>query len=113
MSTAPEAFAVVLTADAQADLEDIIDWIAVHDSAGAADHVLTSLVQVLDSLAYQPDRGSRPRELLDLGIRQYRQVFFKPYRVIYQVMDRRVVVFLIADGRRDMQTLLQRRLLAG
>ncbi|MDO9351029.1 MAG: type II toxin-antitoxin system RelE/ParE family toxin, partial [Deltaproteobacteria bacterium] len=31
--------------------------------------------------------------------------------IIYRVMDKIVYVLLIADGRRDMQTLLQRRLL--
>jgi toxin ParE1/3/4 len=34
-----------------------------------------------------------------------------PYRVIYRVLGNVVHVFLIADGRRDMQTLLHRRLL--
>ena len=40
----------------------------------------------------------------------YRQVFFKPYRVIYQVKSNEVVIHLIADGRRNLQTLLLRRL---
>ncbi len=53
-----------------------------------------------------------PPELAALGIRAYREVFFKPYRLIYRVEKRRVVVFLIADGRRDMQSLLARRLLS-
>jgi toxin ParE1/3/4 len=48
---------------------------------------------------------------LVLGIREYRQIYFKPYRVIYRVMDKQVVIYLIADGRRDMQSLLTRRLL--
>ena len=59
-----------------------------------------------------PDRGTHPKELLALGIREYREVFFKPYRIIYRVMVKNVYVLLIADGRRDMQTLLQRRLLS-
>ena len=46
-----------------------------------------------------------------LGILEYREIFFKPYRIIYRVMDKNVYVLLIADGRRDMQTLLQKRLL--
>jgi toxin ParE1/3/4 len=58
-----------------------------------------------------PARGSYPRELLGLRIKEYRQVFFKPYRLIYRVVARDVVVFVIADGRRDMQSLLARRLL--
>ena len=64
-----------------------------------------------EQLAIMPERGSYPRELLDLGIKDYRQVVFKPYRLIYRVMGRDVVVFVIADGRRDMQSLLTRRLL--
>ena len=46
-----------------------------------------------------------------LGIKEYRQTFFKPYRVIYRIERRRVYVYLIIDGRRDMQSLLARRLL--
>ena len=42
---------------------------------------------------------------------KYREIFFKPYRIIYRVMEDNVHVLVIADGRRDMQTLLQRRLL--
>ncbi len=65
----------------------------------------------METLATSPERGSHPKELLALGIREYRQAFFKPYRVIYRVVGERVYVYLIVDGRRDMQALLQRRLL--
>ena len=58
-----------------------------------------------------PRRGNHPRELLDIGIRDYREVFFKSYRIIYRVTEDTVHVLVIADGRRDMQTLLERRLL--
>ena len=47
-----------------------------------------------------------------LGIRRYRQVFFKPYRVAYRVDRDQVAVLLIADGRRDLKTLFERRLLS-
>jgi toxin ParE1/3/4 len=43
--------------------------------------------------------------------REYRQTFFKAYRLIYRVIGRRVYAYLIADGRRDMQALLEQRLL--
>jgi toxin ParE1/3/4 len=71
------------------------------------------LLKVTDSLATFPERGSYPKELLALGIREYRQAFFKPYRLIYRVIGKRVFIYLIADGRRDMQSLLFRRLLGG
>jgi toxin ParE1/3/4 len=104
---------VVLTEDAERDLEDLYQYIAEFDLPKKADHVLDRLLEVAETLAAHPERGSLPRELQALGIQEYRQVFFKPYRVIYRIMDKQVVIYLIADGRRDMQTLLTRRLLGG
>ena len=46
-----------------------------------------------------------------MAIHEFREIFYKPYRIIYRVEHRTVYVYLIADGRRDMQTLLSRRLL--
>lgn len=104
-------FQVLLTADASRDLEDLYDYVAEHDAPSKADYVLDHLENVLEALATFPERSSHPKELLALGIREYRQTFFKPYRIIYRVVGRRVYVYLIADGRRDMQALLERRLL--
>ena len=104
-------FAVRLTPDALADLEEIHDWIAVHDSPGRAAHVEDQILAAVAALARLPVRGAHPRELLALGIRAYRETFFKPYRILCGVEGRRVDVYLIADGRRDFQTLLARRLL--
>jgi toxin ParE1/3/4 len=104
-------FAVLLTNDAAKDLEVLHDFIAVHDAPQEADYVLEKIEKAFSRLSKFPERGAYPRELLALGIREYREVFFKPYRIIYRVIDRNVYVMLIADGRRDMQSLLQRRLL--
>ena len=105
------SFSVLLTDDAAHDLEDLCDYIDLHDVPGKADYVLEQLEKAFNSLSEKPHRGAYPKELLSIGVREYREIFFKPYRIIYRVMDNNVYVLLIADGRRDMQTLLQRRLL--
>jgi toxin ParE1/3/4 len=104
-------FQVVLTGDAERDLEDMVTYIAKHDSPLSAQHVLSRILDIADSLTVEPTRGTTPKELRALGDQEYRQIFFKPYRLIYRVVQRQVVVYLIADGRRDLQTLLARRLL--
>jgi len=104
-------FGVLLTRDAARDLNELYDYIALHDSPRKADHVLKEIEKSFSTLSEFPGRGVCPEELLSLGIREYREVFFKPYRIIYRVMVKNVYVLLIADGRRDMQSLLQRRLL--
>jgi len=104
-------FAVLLTNDAAGDLTELYDYIAVHDSPRKADYVLEQIEKTFSTLSEFPEQGIYPKELLKLGIREYREVFFKPYRIIYRVMEKNVYVLLIVDGRRDMQSLLQRRLL--
>jgi len=104
-------FAVLLTNDAACDLEEIYDYIALHDSPQKADYVLEQIEKAFSSLTKFPERGVYPKELLALGIREYREIFFKPYRIIYRIMDKNMYVLLIVDGRREMQSLLQRRLL--
>ncbi|MEW6489448.1 MAG: type II toxin-antitoxin system RelE/ParE family toxin [Thermodesulfobacteriota bacterium] len=104
------SFRVLLTDDAGQDLEDVYDYIEAHDVPGKADHVLDKIQEALSTLSENPHRGAFPRELLALGIREYREIFFKPYRIIYRVLGDGVYVLMIADGRRDMQALLERRL---
>lgn len=108
---APAKFDVLLTEGAEQDLESIYDYIATFDCEARANYVLDQLVEVVESLSRCPERGSYPQELKVLGIREYRQAAFKPYRVIYRVTGNRVIIYVIADGRRDMQSLLARRLL--
>ena len=111
MAGKPTRYEVLLTAGAEQDLESIHDYIAEFDSVANADHVLDRLMDVVDGLAQFPERGSYPKELVALGMKAYRQTACKPYRVIYRILGSRVVIYLIVDGRRDMQSVLARRLL--
>lgn len=103
-------FDVLLTEHAERDLDELYSYIAEHDTPGNAARALDRIEKTLQSLSTFPERGSYPKELLALGIREYRQTFFKPYRLIYRIVEQRVYVYLIVDGRRDMQALLARRL---
>jgi toxin ParE1/3/4 len=111
MAGAPHKFEVLLTEGAEQDLEAIHDYIFEFDCVANANYVLDELMDVVEGLSKFPERGSYPKELVSLGIKEYRQTFFKPYRVIYRVTGSQVIIYLIADGRRDMQSVLARRLL--
>ena len=111
MATGPAKFEVLLTEGAEQDLEALHDYISEYDCVANANYVLDELMEVVENLSKFPQRGSYPKELVALGIKEYRQTAFKPYRVIYRVEGSRVMIYLIADGRRDMQAVLARRLL--
>jgi toxin ParE1/3/4 len=107
------AYEVRLTHAAERDLDDIYGYLAEFQSLDRADRVLTQILEVTDRLASMPDKAPFPPELADVGIRAFRQVVSWPYRVIYRVQGQLVTVLLVADGRRNMQSLLAQRLLAG
>ncbi len=111
MNSPSTEFQVMLTEGAEHDLESIYDYIAEFDCMANASHVLDQLMEVVDSLSRFPERGAYPNELASLGIKEYRQLLFKPYRVIYRTLGDQVVIYLIVDSRRDMQSVLARRLL--
>jgi toxin ParE1/3/4 len=115
MSRGSGPYQVLLTRGAKQDLESIHGYLCEADSPASAGRLLDRLMDVVDGLARFPERGahfgSYPKELAALGIRDYRQAVFKPWRVVYRVIGDRVVVYLIVDGRRDMQAVLGKRLL--
>jgi toxin ParE1/3/4 len=57
-----------------------------------------------------PERGHRPPELERIGVYQYRKVHFKPYRILYEISESRVIIHCVLDGRRSLQEMLERRL---
>lgn len=105
------AFDIRFTDDAARDLEEIYEFILHHDTLAAAAHVLDKIEKSIEDLKTLPHRGSHPKELASLGIKEYREIFFKPDRILYRVTEKSVYIYLVTDGRRDMQTLLSRRLL--
>ena len=104
-------FAVELTASAERDLQEIFEAVWTRASKRAAERLLDELMSSLATLEQTPERGPVPPELDGMGIREFRQLIVAPYRLIYRVSGRKVSVMLLADGRRDMQRLLQDRLL--
>jgi toxin ParE1/3/4 len=101
---------VRFTKAARQDLEEIYNWIAEHDAPAKAEYVLGRLSAATEKMTAMPGAGSRPLELPPGMKADCRQIFFKPYRVIYQITRTEIVIHLIADGRQNLQSLLLRRL---
>jgi toxin ParE1/3/4 len=102
---------VILAPFAVRDIEDIIQYIREQDSRDAAIHELDNLEQTISTLTDLPNRGAPVKELSALGIKNIREIYFKPYRIIYEIESETVHVFCVADGRRDMLSLLEKRIL--
>lgn len=107
------SYVVALTAGAERDLYSICDFIEQTGGSEAVEEWLGRFERAIDALEAFPERGSVPAELGALGIRDFRQRHFRPFRIVYRVLDGRVFILIVAHGRRDFQSLLQERLLRG
>ena len=103
-------YRIRITSPAEHDILDLFDYISRKDSIENAEYVLREIEVLIVSLDTNPVRGHFPEELLDHGIKSFREVLFKPYRIICEVINKEVVVHLCVDGRRDIRSLLMRRL---
>ena len=105
------AFEVYIVNDAEDDLYEIYNFIAIYDSIEKAEILLTNLEETCQSLSTFPNRGHLPPELERINVFDYKEIHYKPYRIIYQVIESDVYVHCILDGRRNLQELLEKRLL--
>ena len=86
-------YEVRITGVAQEDLYSIYRYVANNDSPGKAEHLLDNIEKAMVSLETMPGRGHHPPEMQRWGILDFREVFFKPYRIIYDIRNQRQVRF--------------------
>ena len=105
------SFSVYVLSGAKQDLLQLHKYAALNDSIEKADRLIDHLQKACSRLKTMPERGRIPPELERIGIREFREIIFKPYRIIYSLVKSHVLVYSILDGRRDLQDLLEERLL--
>lgn len=104
-------FTVDFTIEAADDLREIYKYVFFNDSEQRANDLIDSLQDKCAELKSYPERGHIPPELNLLHIQDFLEIHFKSYRIIYRINKKYVLIHCILDGRRDMQKILQERLL--
>lgn len=105
------AYKVFLVSDAEEDILDIFNYVSNNDSEANAFKLLSEFEKVCSSLSKLPERGHIPPELERIGVFDFREVHYKPYRIIYRIIEKNVYIHCILDGRRNLGELLEHRLL--
>ena len=104
-------YEVCITEVALSDLYAIYKYVAINDSPGKAEHLIDNIHKAITSLETMPARGNYPSEMHRLGISDFREIFFKPYRIVYETKGKTIFIHAVLDGRRSCEDLLQQRLL--
>ena len=102
---------VVILESAEHDLTELRRYIVKNFSLKIWQNTYDKIKEVIRNLKTFPYTGSIPEELEKLNLSQYRQVISGMNRIIYEVRQDTLYIHIIVDGRRDMASLLTRRLL--
>ena len=100
---------VVWSNIAENDLKNIVEYIA-DDSPPKALKIFNSIKQKAASLYTFPERGRIVQELRDQGILQYRELVISPWRILYRISEKSVLVLSVLDSRRNIEDILLMRL---
>ena len=103
-------YEVFITQDAEDDIFSIYNYILENDSENSAIYVFQKLKHACQNLISFPDRGHTPPELERINVYNYKETHFKPYRIIYQIVNNIVYIHCVFDGRRELQEVLENRL---
>ena len=100
-------FEVLWTEPAVDDLTEILDYIRRKERPDTARKILRELKKIGDRLEDFPNRGRVVPEFLRvMGIRQYREIIHKRWRMIYRIESERVYVLRVVDSSRNLEDLL-------
>lgn len=104
-------YRVIIDPLAKADLKELFVFVSVNDSTHSAIKLLNGLEEACYKLEKYPERGHIPPELKQTGIKNYLEIHYKPYRIIYEIEGRLVYIHSVIDGRRNIQEILNNRIL--
>lgn len=105
------AYRVIWTEIAASDYESILAYLAAHAGVRAAVRLDEKLDQAIASLDTSPTRCRIVPELRLEGLDVYRELIVRPYRIMFRLRGKAVVLLAVVDGRRDLEELLIERAL--
>ena len=105
------SFKVVILNSAKLDLKELRDYVIARFSRSGWMETSEGLKKSMLMLAASPQTGSVPGEIEMLDLNEYRQVVSGMNRIIYEIRQDAVFIHAVVDVRRDMVSLLTKRLL--
>ena len=104
-------YKVNIDPQAKADMKEIFLYVSINDSLENANKLLDNIEGRFYKLEKLPERGHIPEELRSTGIKRYLEIYYKPYRIIYEIKKHIVYIHAVLDGRRNIQEILSNRIL--
>ncbi|MDR1453173.1 MAG: type II toxin-antitoxin system RelE/ParE family toxin [Candidatus Margulisbacteria bacterium] len=98
-------YKLIFSDTARDDIREIFAYIA-RENPQNAEKILEKIETKITALGFFPQKGRVVPEFLEQNIKNYRELQEYPWRIIYFLGGRNVVIAAVLDSRRDLKDLL-------
>ena len=105
------SISVLFLRSAELDLKELKSYLVKNFGKDAWQVSYSKIQEAVGAIQTFPLGGKIPEELDKLNLTQYRQVISGMNRIIYEVRQETIYIHMVCDTRKDMQSLLTKRLL--
>ena len=96
---------VIVSQFAEDDLSEIVEYY-FSLNPNYVENIVSEFETNVLSLQQYPKRGGIVSELDRQGISQYRELIQGYYRIVYEILEDKVIVHTIIDGRRNFKDII-------
>ncbi len=96
---------------ARHDYEDLRAFVINNYPEKSWQECQDQLKSLISYLTVHPNGGAIPLEIVTLNLPRYRQIASGKLRIIYEVRQKQIFIHIILGHRRDLNSLLFRRLM--
>ena len=105
------SFQIVFLKSAEHDLKELKVYMVKNFGKDTWQASYIKIKDAVNTIGTFPLGGNVPEELERLNLTQYRQVAAGMNRILYEVRQEIIYIHIVCDARKDMKSLLTRRLL--
>ncbi len=95
---------VIWNYSAENDLNEIIDYIIEKEGINTAFKLYNEIKECAKLLAVSPEQGRVVPEL-KMFTTKYREIIYKPWRLIYKIDEKVIKMLLVLDSRRNIEDI--------
>ncbi|MDR1804583.1 MAG: type II toxin-antitoxin system RelE/ParE family toxin [Treponema sp.] len=104
---------IIWSKDAGDELAEIISYIKYNTGKMTAEKIYKKIINKVNQISENPE-GRRIAPLLkEFGINYIHQLNVSPWIIFYKVVNKKMEIISIIDGRRNLEEILYRKMMDG
>lgn len=107
------SYEAIWSKNASLDLIEIVSYIKNYSGNKIAKGIYTKIKSEVEYIVDFPKAGIVVPELVDIGITNIYQIIVSPWKIYYKVIENRILVLSVIDGRRNLEEILYKKIISG